>query len=239
MFYTSVLAVTLSCKTCKRRHRASHNTVGVTMEPISVAILAGGQSDRFRQVKALTNIAGKPLFLHVVDACEAYASEVMLIVHSDADRGVFAEHFPEEQIYIDVNPTIRCPLVGALTAFKHSNSSYTQLLPCDSPLIHPMFFDILWAMVENHNAAVPRWPNGWVEPLHSVFATEPAEEQATACLAQDQPRMQCLIENLGRVIYLSTSALQRFDSKLDTFANVNTPGDLRRIERQLTRKSRF
>jgi len=207
------------------------------MEPISVAILAGGQSDRFQQVKALTNVAGKPLFLHVVDACEAYANEVLVIVHSEKDRDIFAEHFPEEQIYTDLDSDIRCPLIGALTAFTHSTSPYTQLLPCDSPLIHPIFFDILWAMVENHNAAVPRWPNGWIEPLHSVFATEPAKDQAETCLKQDQPRMQCLIKNLGRVIYLSTSALKRFDSKLDTFANVNTPGDLRRIERHLMRKS--
>jgi molybdopterin-guanine dinucleotide biosynthesis protein A len=209
------------------------------MEPVSVAILAGGQSDRFRQAKALTQVAGKPLFLHVVDACEAYAHEVLLIVHSDEDRAVYTEYFPEEQIFIDVDTNLRCPLVGALTAFSNASSPYTQLLPCDSPLIHPMFFDILWAMVENHNAAVPRWPNGWVEPLHSVFVTELAQKQAASCLEQEHPRMQCLIGNLGRVIYLSTSALQRFDSKLDTFANVNTPGDLRRIEHRLTRKFRY
>jgi molybdopterin-guanine dinucleotide biosynthesis protein A len=209
------------------------------MEQVSVAILAGGQSDRFRQVKALTQVAGKPLFLHVVDACDAYAHEVLVIVHSEDDRTVFAKFFPEEQIFTDVEANIRCPLVGALTAFTHSTSPYTQLLPCDSPLIHPMFFEILWAMVENHHAAVPRWPNGWVEPLHSVFATELARQQAASCLEQEQPRMQCLIQNLGRVIYFSTAALKRFDSKLDSFTNVNTPGDLRRIEHNLTRKSRF
>ncbi|MFX0168178.1 MAG: molybdenum cofactor guanylyltransferase [Candidatus Hodarchaeota archaeon] len=208
------------------------------MQPVSVAILAGGKSDRFRPLKALTIVAGKPLFLHVIDTVEPYADEVIVIVHSKEDRQVFADYFPKERIFTDVTSNYRCPLVGALTAFTHAAKPYTQLLPCDSPLIHPMYFEIMWAMVENHHAAVPRWPNGWVEPLHSVFATRIAREVATDCLNQQQPRMKCLIANIGHVIYLSTSALERFDTKLETFVNVNSPSDLHRVEQHLQRKSR-
>lgn len=207
------------------------------MQPVSVAILAGGQSDRFKQAKALTLIADEPLFRHVVNACEAYSNEIMVIVHTDTDREAFSEYFPKGQIYVDTISESRSPLVGALTAFHHAKHPYTQLLPCDSPLIHPLFFEILWSMVENHNAAVPRWPNGWVEPLHSVYATEVAKEVANECLRGQQSRMQCLIDNIGRVIYLSTTALERFDKKLQTFANMNTPGDLRRIVQSLRRKT--
>ena len=208
------------------------------MQPVSVAILAGGRSDRFKPSKALAEVAGKPLFLHVVDACEAYATEVFIVVHSEADHKLFSEHFPEDQIFTDIDTDARCPLVGALTAFQHAKNPYTQLLPCDSPLIHDMFFEILWSMVENHHAAIPRWPNGWVEPLHSVFSTEIAQEVASVCLENQKPRMQCLIDNIGRVIYLATNALERFDSKLLTFTNVNTPTDLYRIEQSLRSKHR-
>jgi molybdopterin-guanine dinucleotide biosynthesis protein A len=207
--------------------------VEIIVLSVSVAILAGGRSDRFKPSKALTQVAGKPLFLHVVDACEAYATEVFIVVHSEADRGLFSEHYPEELIITDAVNEPQCPLVGALTAFQHAKTPYTQLLPCDSPLIHEMYFEILWSMVENHHAAVPRWPNGWVEPLHSVYATEIAREVASKCLEDNKSRMQCLIDNIGRVIYLSTKALERFDSKLLTFTNVNTPADLNRIHRSL------
>jgi len=210
----------------------------ITVHPVSVAILAGGQSDRFKPSKALTFVAGKPLFLHVVDACEFYANEVFVVVHSESDRELFAEHFPKEDIITDVSSDIRCPLIGALTAFQHAKNPYTQLLPCDSPLIHDMFFEIMWGMVENHHAAVPRWPNGWVEPLHSIYATEIAQDVAFKCLEEQHPRMQCLIGNIGRVIYLSTNALARFDTKLLTFTNVNTPTDLHRIEQSLRKPRR-
>jgi molybdopterin-guanine dinucleotide biosynthesis protein A len=208
------------------------------VQPVSVAILAGGQSGRFKPSKALTKVAGKPLFLHVVDACEGYADEIFIVVHSEVDRELFSVHYPQEQIITDIPTSIRCPLVGALTAFHHAQNPYTQLLPCDSPLIHDMFFEIMWSMVEDHHAAVPRWPNGWVEPLHSVFATEIGQDVASRCLEKQQPRMQCLINNIGRVIYLSTNALARFDSKLLTFANVNTPNDLHRIEQSLRKQHR-
>lgn len=207
------------------------------MQQVSVAILAGGKSERFRQPKALTLIAGKPLFQHVIDACEAYASEIFIVVHSDEDREAFVDHVPEDQIISDIASEYRCPLVGALTAFQHASCPFTQLLPCDSPLLHPMFFEIMWSMVENHHAAVPRWPNGWIEPLHSVYNTKIAQEVAVQCLSNHEQRMQCLIDNIGRVIYLSTKALERFDTKLQTFLNVNVPSDLQRIEQLLRKKS--
>jgi len=201
--------------------------------PVSVAILAGGKGNRFQQSKALANVAGKPLILHMVDACEAYADEILLIVHNQEDRASLAENYPEDQIFVDIMQEPRCPLVGALTAFKSTRCAYTQILPCDSPLIHPMFFEIMWSMVEEHHAAVPRWPNGWIEPLHSVFLTDAAAKVARQCLVDGQHQMRCLISRIGRVIYLSTQALKSFDEKLHTFVNINTPSDLRQLERLL------
>jgi molybdopterin-guanine dinucleotide biosynthesis protein A len=200
---------------------------------VSVAILAGGKSNRFRQTKALTPVAGKPLFLHVVDACKDYADEIFIVTHTENDRKALAKFFPEDLIYTDSTQQPQCPLVGASTAFSHSKYPYTQLFPCDSPLIHNMFFEIMWNMVENHNAGVPRWPNAWIEPLHSIYRTDIAQQVAKECLQNKDYQMRCLIDNLNRVIYLSTVALSRFDTKLDTFLNINTPADLRRLEQIL------
>ncbi|MFX1474926.1 MAG: molybdenum cofactor guanylyltransferase [Promethearchaeota archaeon] len=206
---------------------------------MSVAILAGGQSNRFQQPKPLAMVAGKPLILHTVEACQAHASEIFLVVHTKEARTELAEYYPIDQIIVDVMPEPTCPLVGALTAFKHARYPYTQLLPCDSPLIHPIFFEILWSMVEGYAAAVPRWPNGWIEPLHSVFHTETAAQVAEQCLARNEIRMYALISALHRVIYLSTNALQRFDPKLHTFINVNSLVDLQKLKKILGRKERY
>ncbi len=204
----------------------------------SIAILAGGQSNRFQRPKAFAEVAGKPLILHTFEACKAHTDDVIIVVHTEEDRAQFEEFFEKDQVVVDVVQEPICPLVGALTAFKHASNPYTQLLPCDSPLIHPIFFEILWGMVESYQAAVPRWPNGWIEPLHSVYHTETATQIAEQCLSKNEIRMRLLIAALNRVIYLSTNALQRFDPKLRTFLNVNTPADLQKLQKILDRKRR-
>jgi molybdopterin-guanine dinucleotide biosynthesis protein A len=204
----------------------------------SVAILAGGQSNRFQSPKAFAEVLGKPLILHTFEACKAHTDEVFIVVHTNEDRAQFAKYFPVDQIVVDVVEEPVCPLVGALTAFKHASKPYTQLLPCDSPLVHPIFFEILWSMVEGYQAAVPRWPNGWIEPLHSIYHTESAAQVAEDCLTKNEFRMRALIAALDRVIYLSTNALQHFDPKLQTFLNVNTPADLQKLKKILARKRR-
>lgn len=204
----------------------------------SVAILAGGQSNRFQSPKALAEVAGKPLVLHTFEACRVHTDEVFVVVHTKEDRAQLAHFFPVDKIIVDVVEEPLCPLVGALTAFKHASNPYTQLVPCDSPLIHPIFFEILWGMVEGYQAAVPRWPNGWIEPLHSVYHTETAAQVAEQCLAENEIRMRALIAALHPVIYLSTNALQRFDPKLRTFINVNKPVDLQKLKKILGQKRR-
>ena len=102
------------------------NGVESSVVLVSVAILAGGRSDRFKPSKALVEVAGKPLFLHVIEACEAYASEVFVVVHSETDRQLFSAHFPKEKIILDVESNVRCPLIGALSAFQQAKNPYTQ-----------------------------------------------------------------------------------------------------------------
>ncbi len=205
----------------------------------SVAILAGGQSNRFQRPKAFAEVAGKPLILHTFEACKAHTDEVFIVVHTKEDHAQFTKYFPIDQIVVDVLQEPICPLVGAFTAFQHASNPYTQLLPCDSPLIHPIFFEILWGMVEGYQAAVPRWPNGWIEPLHSVYHTETAAQIAEQCLKEKEARMRALIAALNRVIYLSTNALQRFDPKLRTLLNVNTPADLQKLKKILAQIERY
>lgn len=205
----------------------------------SIAILAGGQSKRFQRPKALAEVAGKPLVLHTFEACKARTDEVFVVVHTKEDRTQLAKFFPIDQIVIDVIQEPVCPLVGALSAFKHASNPYTQLVPCDSPLIHSIFFDILWGMVEGYQAAVPRWPNGWIEPIHSVYHTETAAQIAEQCLEENEIRMRSLISAFSRVIYLSTNALQHFDPKLRTFLNVNTLADLHKLKKILGQKRRY
>ena len=73
---------------------------------------------------------------------------------------------------------------------------------------------------------IPRWPNGYIEPLHAVYQTKLALEAAENALTEGKLKVRALIEKLQGVRYISTIAIQQLDPELLTFFNINTPADL-------------
>ena len=51
-------------------------------------------------------------------------------------------------------------------------------------------------------------------------------------MASGKRRMQDLINAMTNVLYVTTEVLRKFDPNLDTFTNINTPEDLRRLEKR-------
>jgi len=83
------------------------------------------------------------------------------------------------------------------------------------------------------NAVIPRWPNGYIEPLQAVYRTKPALEAAKNVLGEGKFNMRSMIDSLGGIRYISTLVLQQLDPKLKTFFNINTPLDLKKAEYML------
>jgi molybdopterin-guanine dinucleotide biosynthesis protein A len=107
-------------------------------------------------------------------------------------------------------------------------------LPCDTPLISEKVVQLLLDMSTNRSAAIPRWPNGYIEPLQAVYRTKSALIAAKTALAQGNRNMQSMIDNLNGVRYVSTIVLEQLEPNMSTFFNVNTPQDLKKAESMLT-----
>ena len=90
----------------------------------------------------------------------------------------------------------------------------------------------------NRNAAVPRWPNGYIEPLHAAYRVKPALDAAEKALNNGKLDMCSMIENLRGIRYISTLVLKQLDPELRTFFNITTPLDLKRAEQILKGKCR-
>ncbi|MDH5459844.1 MAG: hypothetical protein OEW71_02260, partial [Candidatus Bathyarchaeota archaeon] len=79
-------------------------------------------------------------------------------------------------------------------------------------------------------AVIPRWPNGYIEPLQAVYCTKPALEAAKNALSEGKLDIRSMVEKLRGIRYVSTLVLQQLDPTLRTFFNVNTPLDLKKAE---------
>jgi molybdopterin-guanine dinucleotide biosynthesis protein A len=204
----------------------------------SAIILAGGFSSRFGQDKGLLQLADKPLIRHVLDAISTLVDEKMVVASSKVQAENYAKALGSDiNVLVDVDG-VHSPLVGALTGFKEAHGTYALLLSCDTPFVSRDIISLLFELCINRNAVIPRWPNGYIEPLQAVYCAKPAYEAAKNALSEGKLNMQSLVDKLRGVRYVSTLVLQQLDPELRTFINVNTPLDLKRAELMFKHKGK-
>jgi len=194
----------------------------------SAIILAGGSSTRFSCDKGILELNGKPLLNHVVDAVKGLVEEVIVVTSSQDRAEVYAKLVsPKVKFVVDVCES-KGPLVGAMTGFEAANGEYSTLLPFDSPFVSQEVLSLLFDCCIGKAAAVPRWTNQEIEPLHAVYHTKQALQAAKEALAENELDMQAMVERLRGVRYVSTMVIEQLDPDLKTFFYVNTPLDLKK-----------
>jgi len=197
---------------------------------MSAIVVAGGVSKRFGQDKGLVGLAKKPLVLHVVDKLTNVVDEVIVVVNSETQMKRFSETINERARVTVDNVGVQTPLAGALTGFKAVQNEYTLLLACDTPFLSPEILRFLLEVCVNKSAAIPRWSNGNIEPLHASYHAQTAAKTAKTALENGKSDMRAMVEGMQNVRYISTMVLQQLDPKLMTFFNINSPDDLRQAE---------
>ena len=202
----------------------------------SAIVLAGGLSNRFGHDKGLLQLAGKPLILHVLDKISTIVDEVLIVVGSIQQAKVYAILNLNAKIVID-KYEIQSPLVGAITGFENANGEYSLLLPCDTPFVSSRIASLLLEKCVNRDAVIPRWPNGYIEPLQAAYRTKSAITAANTALENKKLDMRSMIANLGKVTYTSTLTLKQVDPNLVTFFNINTPEKIRKAEAMIKGKA--
>lgn len=130
------------------------------------AVLAGGQSRRMGQDKALLAIDGEPLWLRQVRVLQAAGA---------GDTGVVRQR---EQAPLNVPPPLRLwhdtvigagPLAGLQTALAGCETEWLAVLATDMPRIDATWFRWLQGYCRPGCGAIVRHPNGHFEPLAAIY----------------------------------------------------------------------
>ncbi|MCW4020529.1 MAG: molybdenum cofactor guanylyltransferase [Candidatus Bathyarchaeota archaeon] len=205
------------------------------MEKAAV-ILAGGFSKRFGQDKGLVRLAGKPLVSHVFESASQVVEEVIVVVSSIDQKKTYLPLFPAKtEILVDVED-FQSPLAGALTGFAKARSDCSVLLPCDTPFVSKEVLQMLFEMSHDMDAVIPRWPNGYFEPLQAVYRTSSARVAAEEAVKEGGIRLWSMIALLEKVRYLSTRIIKEVEPRLTTFFNINTLMNLKKAEKLIEKK---
>lgn len=196
----------------------------------AAVILAGGSSKRFGRDKCLIDLVGVPLVLRVADRVSAIVDEKVVVVGSDLQRRTLVNLLGSKAKVVVDKYEGQSPLIGALTGFESVDAAYSLLLPCDAPFVSSEIASVLLELCVNRTAVIPRWPNGYVEPLQAAYKTKYALNAAREALDEGERDLLSMISRLRGIRYVSTLVLQQYDPNLLTFFNVNTPQDLKKAE---------
>lgn len=196
----------------------------------SAVILAGGFSKRFGRDKGLVELAGKPLVLHVFDTISGVVDETVVVVSSEGQIDPIECLLQGNANIVVDESRAQSPLIGVSTGFGNAKGKYSLLLPCDTPFVSSRIASLLLDLCINKSAVIPRWPNGYIEPLQAVYHTKSALTATKTALKEKKLDLRSMIAHLNGTRYISTLVLEQFDSELLTFFNINTLEDLRKAE---------
>ena len=198
----------------------------------SIIVLAGGRGSRIGINKALTPLSGTPMIVYVVKRSLQVTEKVVVVISRGDALAAFRKVLPKDVAIVRDPVSRRSPLVGMLTGLRSVLEAvdYSAVVPCDSPFIRPKMLRHLFHVADGHDAAIPIWPNGYIEPLHSVYQVENTIQATIRALKTERSSNRNMIKHLKDVKYVPVDELRNHDPKLRTFFNVNRPEDLREAE---------
>ena len=193
----------------------------------SLAILAGGMASRMNGVyKPLLKVCGKTIIERIIESMNSFVNTVYVIVHSRQQESILAEHVPDLNYRIVVDQLeFRSPVTGMYSATTVINEGLLLFSPADTPFLTSQPYKRLIGRICLHDGAVPVWPNGYVEPLISVYKVKSLKKALITAINSRNFRARAPLDylNVAKIPVREVFS----NPEIETF-NINTLEDYRR-----------
>ena len=187
---------------------------------ITGIILAGGKSSRMGSDKGLLAVNGVPMISHVINSMKKAGIKDIIIISNNSDYQKFG--FP---VFPDIIED-KGPLGGIFTGLSKSKTSKNVILSCDIPYIDETIIDCLIRESGEEQVSIVKFQNQ-LHPLIGMYDSS-------------------LLKALGEHLILNMLKVEQFINGCDfkildiekllpqiknkSFANINTPEELRKSE---------
>lgn len=208
------------------------------IEKRTAIILAGGRGSRMGCAdKALVEFRGRPLLAHVLTSISEIVDEVIISVRDGGQKTSIVSAI-EPFVDVDVTP-VRIvydrymdagPLAGVHAGISAAARGYSFICACDMPFICGDAVDMLFSRVSGHDAAIARWDNGHLEPLHAVYRKGELVKRIEESIRDGDNTILAPVFKLQDVQYVDMDDIKLVDADLRTFVNLNTLDDIVAVE---------
>ena len=186
---------------------------------ISAIILAGGKSRRMGRDKKMLQItdSGEMLWQRTVSLVEPLANEILIIARSDE-----IQH-PKRPVIQDIIPGLG-PLGGIYTGLQNITSPLALVLPIDMPLLDRQTLGKLLNRATANDKIIIARHGEYIEPLVGLYPRD-ALPHIESMIKQKTYKLRLLYE-------LYPTCFVDFTDHTP-FLNINTPGDLEKLQKIL------
>ncbi|MBY9014386.1 MAG: molybdenum cofactor guanylyltransferase [Candidatus Lokiarchaeota archaeon] len=209
---------------------------------LAIIILIGGKNIRFgNESAAILDVLGKPLILHQIETLSKFDEDVFLIAHSEYQINSYYKkiNFPRDINFIFDDTEIledielRTPMLGIYSGFKELDRLGFEkgfILSGDMPLIKPKVIELMINRVKGYDCCIPRWNNGYLEPLFAIYQVNSTFELAKKSIQEHNYALNKIIDKSLNINYISVEeSIKPLDKNLVSLINVNGPIDLEKV----------
>lgn len=186
------------------------------LKKVSAIVLAGGNSTRMGQNKALLKFGSKTLVELVVNKLRNLFAEIIIVTN-------YAESYPMlKSVRFEkdcINTPVKNSLVGIYTGLLKSTNEYAFVVACDMPFLNEDLIKYMLAKLDKQDICVPYLQEHY-QPLHAVYNKTCLEPIKNLLEIGDYK----IINFYGdvNVVRIYEDEIIKIDPDLKSFMNVNT-----------------
>ena len=200
-------------------------TVSGKAPEVAGLILAGGLGSRMGYVdKSALVVHGRTILDRLLDVYTRIFPEILIAVGKPGDASRSWNLPDGVRTVLDEYPG-RSSLTGIHAGLRNATLPHVFVAACDAPFLRPGLVERLVGELEpGDDVVIPRRENGRLEPLCAIYSRRclPHIEER---LGQGDFKIIRFFPKV-RVREVDVEKLRVADPGLESFANVNTPGDL-------------
>ena len=215
--------------------------IGDENKSLAFTILIGGKSTRFGSDKGIFEFREKALISYQIETIEKFNKDIYLIAHSQEQIQTYRtkiettniNDFILDDFDLILNKELRTPMIGLYTAFKELKElDYEKvfILSCDAPLIKYEVIKLLIKHAEGYDCCIPRWNNGFLEPLFAIYPVKKAILTSKENIENESYKLTNIWADNWNINFISIEEMiQPLDNKLISFININGPVDIDKL----------
>ncbi|MCL5319188.1 MAG: molybdenum cofactor guanylyltransferase [Thaumarchaeota archaeon] len=196
---------------------------------LGVIVLAGGKSSRLRVNKVFLKIRCEPLISEVIRVASDVTESIVLAIGSRDDEEEFAAILSGRVKIVKDTVEEKAALYGVFTGLQAVETDFAAVLAADLPFVNSEVIRILNYEAQGFDLAIPKWPNGDIEPLYAVYRVAASRRAFGDAIGAGGVRIRDAIDRLEKVNYVPVNRFLQVDNSLRCFININTAADLEKV----------